>query len=52
MSIPNDKMEDLRKQAFYDSHLSCQTNVNKYMHSSDPILQEKENYVSKKIYNK
>jgi hypothetical protein len=51
MSIPNDKMDELRKQAFFDSHLSRQANINKYKYSSDPILQEKENYVSNYIFN-
>ena len=50
MICPDNKIEDLRKQAYYDSHLSCRDNVNKYMNWSDPILQQKENYVSNYLY--
>ena len=50
MIHPENKMEDLRKQAYFDSHLSCRDNVNKYMNNSDPILQQKENYVSNNLF--
>ena len=50
MSIPIDQMEELRKRAFYDSHLSLQNNINKHKNTTDPILQEKDNYVSCNIY--
>ena len=42
----------LRKQAFYDSHTSYKVNIDKYKNISDPILQQKDRYVSKNIYNK
>ena len=51
MSIPNDQMEELRKKAFYDSHISLQNNIKKHKNTTDPILQEKDNYVSNNIYN-
>ena len=50
MSIPNDQMEELRKKAFYDSHISLQNNIKKHKNTTDPILQEKDNYVSSNIY--
>ena len=43
----NAQIEEMRKQAFYDSYLSCKQNINKYKNDSDPILQQKDNYVSK-----
>ena len=46
MSKPNDQIEQLRKQAYLDSHSSCRENVNKYRNFSDPILQQNDNYVS------
>ena len=36
----------LRKQAFYDSHTSYKVNIDKYKNISDPILQQKDRYVS------
>ncbi len=36
----------LRKQAFYDSHTSYKVNIDKYKNISDPILQQKDKYVS------
>lgn len=46
----NDQIEEMRKQAYYDSHLSCKDNVNKYRNFSDPILQQNDNYVSYYLY--
>jgi hypothetical protein len=43
-------MEEMRKQAYYDSRLSCKDNVNKYRNFSDPILQQNDNYVSNHLY--
>jgi hypothetical protein len=43
----NGQIEEMRKQAFYDSYLSRKQNINKYKNDSDPILQQKDNYVSK-----
>ena len=36
----------LRKQAFYDSHTSYKVNIDKYKNISNPILQQKDKYVS------
>jgi len=47
MSYLKSEIEEMRKQAYFDSHLSCKQNVNKYKNDSDPILQQKDNYVSK-----
>ena len=38
------KIAEMRKQAYYDSHISCKKNVNKY-NFSDPILQQNDHYV-------
>lgn len=46
----DDRMEEMRKQAYYDSRLSCKDNVNKYRNFSDPILQQNDNYVSNHLY--
>ena len=43
-SIKEDQQKE-RKQAFYDSHTSYKTNIDKYKNISDPILQQKERYV-------
>ena len=43
-SIKEDQLKE-RKQAFYDSHTSYKTNIDKYKNISDPILQQKERYV-------
>lgn len=43
------KIAEMRKQAYYDSHLSCKNNKDKY-NFSDPILQQKDNYVSNLKY--
>ena len=42
----NDEKNGLRKQAFYDSHTSYKVNIDKYKNISDPILQQKDKYVS------
>jgi len=53
MSSPNEDKSNLRKQAFYDSHTSYKVNIDKYKNISDPILQQKDKYVSQKyLYNK
>ena len=46
MSSSNTDKNDLRKQAFYDSHTSYKVNIDKYKNISDPILQQKDRYVS------
>ena len=45
--MSKDNIEELRKQAYLDSHLSRQKNIDKYKYSTDPILQQNDNYVSK-----
>ena len=50
MIRPDNQMQDLRKQAYYDSHLTCRDNINKYMNYSDPILQKNEYYVSNYLF--
>ena len=52
MSSPNEDKSNLRKQAFYDSHTSYKVNIDKYKNISDPILQQKDKYVSHKYINK
>ena len=42
----NDEKNGLRKQAFYDSLTSYKVNIDKYKNISDPILQQKDRYVS------
>ena len=46
MSSSNSDKNGLRKQAFYDSHTSYKVNIDKYKNISDPILQQKDRYVS------
>ena len=46
MSTTKEEPTNQRKQAFYDSHNSYKINVDKYKNISDPILQQKERYVS------
>ena len=46
MIRPSDQFEQQRKQAFLDSYSSCRDNVNKFRNCSDPILQQKDKYVS------
>ena len=46
MSSSNPDKNSLRKQAFYDSHTSYKVNIDKYKNISDPILQQKDRYVS------
>ena len=46
MSSSNPDKNGLRKQAFYDSHTSYKVNIDKYKNISDPILQQKDRYVS------
>ena len=46
MSTSNPDKNGLRKQAFYDSHTSYKVNIDKYKNISDPILQQKDRYVS------
>ena len=46
MSSLNPDKNGLRKQAFYDSHTSYKVNIDKYKNISDPILQQKDRYVS------
>ena len=48
---PNSDKNGLRKQAFYDSHTSYKVNIDKFKNISDPILQQKDKYVSNKIFN-
>ena len=50
-SIKEDQLKE-RKQAFYDSHTSYKTNIDKYKNISDPILQQKDKYVRYKYINK
>ena len=50
MIRPDNQIVQQRKQAFLDSYSSCRDNVNKYRNFSDPILQQKENYVSNSLY--
>ena len=45
-NISNDEKNSLRKQAFHDSHTSYKVNIDKYKNISDPILQQKDKYVS------
>ena len=45
-NISNDEKNGLRKQAFYDSYTSYKVNIDKYKNISDPILQQKDKYVS------
>ena len=52
MSTSKDETQNMRKQAFYDSNASYKVNIDKYKNISDPILQQKDRYVSKNIYNK
>jgi len=42
-------IEELRKQAYLDSHLCRQKNVDKYKYYTDPILQQHDNYVSETL---
>ena len=51
MSSPNEDKSNLRKQAFYDSHTSYKVNIDKYKNISDPILQQKDKYVSNNYIN-
>ena len=46
MRSSNPDKNGLRKQAFYDSHTSYKVNIDKYKNISDPILQQKDRYVS------
>ena len=46
MSSSKPDKNGLRKQAFYDSHTSYKVNIDKYKNISDPILQQKDRYVS------
>ena len=46
MSSSNPDKNGLRKQDFYDSHTSYKVNIYKYKNISDPILQQKDRYVS------
>jgi len=46
MSTSDLDKNGLRKQAFYDSHTSYKINIDKYKNISDPILQQKDKYVS------
>ena len=46
MRPSNPDKNGLRKQAFYDSHTSYKVNIDKYKNISDPILQQKDRYVS------
>ena len=50
MIKPNEQIDQQRKQAYFDSYSSCRENVNKYRNCSDPILQQKDNYVSEFVY--
>ena len=45
MSSTKEELSNIRKQAFYDSHNLYKKNVEKYAHTSDTILQQKERYV-------
>ena len=47
--MSKDNIEELRKQAYLDSHLSRQKNVDKYKYYTDPILQQNDNYVSRTL---
>ena len=47
--MSKNSIEELRKQAYLDSHLSRQKNVDKYKYYTDPILQQHDNYVSKSL---
>jgi hypothetical protein len=46
MKESNEKITQMRKQAYLDSHFSFKTNVNKYKHLTDPINQKLDKYVS------
>ena len=50
MSTTKEEQTNQRKQAFYDSHNSYKINVDKYKNISDPILQQKERYVSNILF--
>ncbi len=55
MSI-TEEISNKRKQAFYDSNTDYRANIAKYRSITDPILQQKDRYVSQKntyyiIYN-
>ena len=47
--MSKDNIEELRKQAYLDSYLSRQKNVDKYKYYTDPILQQNDNYVSRTL---
>ena len=46
MSTSKEETQNMRKQAFYDSNASYKVNIDKYKNISDPILQQKDRYVS------
>ena len=46
MSTTKEDQINPRKQAFYDSYTSYKTNIDKHKNISDPILQQKDKYVS------
>jgi len=50
MSTTKEEPTNQRKQAFYDSHNSYKINLDKYKNISDPILQQKERYVSNILF--
>ena len=48
MSI-TEEISNKRKQAFYDSNTDYIANIAKHRNITDPILQQKDRYVSQKI---
>lgn len=50
MSSTKEDLSNHRKQAYYDSHTSYKTNIDKYKNISDPILQQKDKYVSNNYF--
>ena len=47
MSI-TEEISNKRKQAFYDSYTNYRANIAKQKNITDPILQQKDRYVSQK----
>lgn len=50
MSSTKEDLSNHRKQAYYDSYTSYKTNIDKYKNISDPILQQKDKYVSNNYF--
>lgn len=46
-SVPGEKFEEMRRQAYLDSHSSAQQIIDRHRNRTDPILQQNDYYVSK-----